>query len=212
MQQGIDAEMQRITDLQREQRARLEELEGQRRQREKFLAEVSGRIANDRSALGELEKDRKDLETLIERLADMLADIPDDLGNRAGVAAQKGKLKMPVQGPVRHAYGQRRGAGLSWQGWLIGADPGQEVKAVAYGRVAFADWLRGYGLLLIIDHGQGYMSLYGHNESLLQDAGAWVEPGNTISVVGSNPGNDQGLYFELRRNGKAIDPASWMER
>ena len=212
LQQGIDTEIQRIAELQLEQQARLEELAGQRRQREQLLAELSGRISNDQSELAELEKDRQDLETLIERLADMLADIPDDLGSRSGIAEQKGQLRMPVQGPVRHAYGQRRGAGLNRQGWLIGAEPGQEVTAVAYGRVAFADWLRGYGLLLIIDHGQGYMSLYGHNESLLQDAGAWVEPGDAISVVGSNPGSGQGLYFELRRNGKAIDPAAWMAR
>lgn len=212
MQLGIDREMQRITELQREQQSRLEELAEQRRQREQLLAELSASISSDRSELAELEKDRKDLENLIERLADILADIPDDLGSHTGIAAQKGRLRMPVQGPVRHAYGQRRGAGLNWQGWLIGADPGKEVNAIAYGRVAFADWLRGYGLLLIIDHGQGYMSLYGHNESLLQDAGAWVEPGDAISVVGSNPGSGQGLYFELRRNGKAIDPAAWMAR
>lgn len=212
MQQAIDSEMQRIADLQREQQARLDELEQQRLQRRQLLSDLSGRIADNQSQLAELEKDRRDLETLIERLADILADIPDDLGNRTGVAAQKGQLKMPVQGPVQHAFGQRRGAGLNWQGWLIGAAPGEEVSAIAYGRVAFADWLRGYGLLLIIDHGQGYMSLYGHNESLLQDAGAWVEPGEAISVVGSNPGSGQGLYFELRRNGKAIDPAAWMAR
>ena len=113
---------------------------------------------------------------------------------------------------VRHAFGQRRVGGLRWQGWLIGAETGTEVKAVAYGRVAFADWLRGYGLLMIIEHGPGYLSLYGHNESLLREAGAWVEPGEVISVVGSNPGSGQGLYFELRKNGKAIDPASWLAR
>ena len=119
---------------------------------------------------------------------------------------------MPVAGPVKYAYGQSRDGGLSWQGWLIGAEPGTEACAVAYGRVAFADWLRGYGLLIIIDHGHGFMSLYGHNESLLFEVGAWVEPGEAISVVGANPGSDQGLYFELRRGGKAIDPAGWLAR
>jgi septal ring factor EnvC (AmiA/AmiB activator) len=89
---------------------------------------------------------------------------------------------------------------------------GAEASAVAYGRVAFADWLRGYGLMMIIDHGQGFLSLYGHNESLLREVGAWVEPGEIISIVGSNPGNDQGLYFELRKNGKAVDPAAWIAR
>jgi septal ring factor EnvC (AmiA/AmiB activator) len=83
---------------------------------------------------------------------------------------------------------------------------------VAYGRVAFADWLRGYGLMLIIDHGDGFLSLYGNNESLLADVGDWVEPGEMISVVGTNPGMSQGLYFELRKDGKAVDPAAWIQR
>lgn len=212
MQQKIDLEISRISDLQHEQESRLEELVEQRRRREELLTGLSSRMSSDQSQLAELENDRKDLETLLEKLADILADIPDDLDSRAGIARQKGRLQMPLEGPVRHAFGQQRGAGLNWQGWLIGADPGTEVRAVAYGRVAFADWLRGYGLLLIIDHGQGYMSLYGHNESLLQDAGAWVEPREAISIVGTNPGNDQGLYFELRQTGKAIDPAAWMAR
>jgi septal ring factor EnvC (AmiA/AmiB activator) len=95
---------------------------------------------------------------------------------------------------------------------LIEAKTGQDVIAVAYGRVAFADWLRGYGLLLIIDHGEGFMSLYGHNESLLHEAGDWVEPGEAISVLGTVAGGSQGLYFELRKNGKAMDPATWLAR
>ena len=119
---------------------------------------------------------------------------------------------MPVNGPVRHAFGQTRKGGLHWQGWLIGVEAGTEINAVAYGRVAFADWLRGYGLLIIIDHGEGFMSLYGHNESLLYEAGDWVEPEQVISVVGVAAGSNQGLYFELRKNGKAIDPAVWLAR
>ena len=102
--------------------------------------------------------------------------------------------------------------GMNWQGWLIAADPGVEVRAIAHGRVAYADWLRGYGLLMIIDHGDGIMSLYGHNESLLFEVGDWVQPGALISTVGESPGNSQGLYFELRNQGKAVDPATWMSR
>jgi septal ring factor EnvC (AmiA/AmiB activator) len=113
---------------------------------------------------------------------------------------------------VKYAFGQARTGGSRWQGWLIESAAGAEAHAVAYGRVAFADWLRGYGLIMIIDHGQGFLSLYGHNESLLQEVGAWVEPGEIISIVGSNPGSDQGLYFELRKNGKALDPAAWIAR
>lgn len=212
MQQSIDGELERIASLTREQQDVLDRLDGQRQSRQTLLAELERQIGGEESRLRELERNRRDLEALIERLADVLADIPADLGSRLGLAAQKGRLPMPVQGPVKHAYGQPRSGGLNWQGWLIGAAAGVEVSAVAYGRVAFADWLRGYGLLIIIDHGQGFMSLYGHNESLLHEVGAWVEPGATIGVVGANTGNDQGLYFELRKGGKAIDPAAWLAR
>jgi murein hydrolase activator len=212
MQQSIDGELARIASLAREQRELLDRLDGQRQRRQTLLADLAGRIGDEESRLRELERNRRDLEALIERLTDVLADIPADLGSRLGVEAQKGRLPMPVKGPVKYAYGQARSEGLDWQGWLIGAEAGAEVSAVAYGRVAFADWLRGYGLLLIIDHGQGFMSLYGHNESLLHEVGAWVEPGEAVGVVGANTGSEQGLYFELRKGGKAIDPAAWLAR
>ena len=212
LQQGIDKELARLSELQREQQESLAELTQQRTSRGELLLQISSQIDSREAALKELEANRRDLESLIERLADVLGDIPEDLGSHAGISEQKGRLPMPVKGPVRHAFGQDRSSGLDWQGWLIGAETGSEVRAVAYGRVAFADWLRGYGLLLIIDHGEGYMTLYGHNESLLHDAGEWVEAGESISIVGSNPGNTQGAYFELRRNGKAVDPAAWLAR
>ena len=212
MQMSIDRELLGIEQVQSEQKRVLDQLNAQRQERKELLAQLSSQIDSEESRLRELERNRKDLELLIEQLADVLADIPADLGNRTGVAQQKGHLRFPVKGPVRHAFGQQRTGGLKWQGWLIGAESGAEVRAVAYGRVAFADWLRGYGLLLIIDHGQGYLSLYAHNESLLREAGAWVEAGEIISIVGSNPGSGQGLYFELRKNGAAVDPAAWLAR
>jgi septal ring factor EnvC (AmiA/AmiB activator) len=212
MQQSIDRELDRIASLAGEQKALLGRLDGQRQEREALLAELDRQVGSEESRLQELARNRRDLETLIERLTDVLADIPADLGSHVGVEKQKGRLPMPAQGAVKFAYGQGRSGGMNWQGWLIGVEPGTEVSAVAYGRVAFADWLRGYGLLIIIDHGHGFMSLYGHNESLLHEVGAWVEPGEVISVVGTNPGSDQGLYFELRKGGKAIDPAGWLAR
>ena len=119
---------------------------------------------------------------------------------------------MPVKGRVKHAYGQPRTAGLRWQGWLINAGIGSEVKTIARGRVAYSDWLRGYGLLMIIDHGDGYLSLYANNESLLREVGDWVEPGSKISTVGTSPLNGNGLYFEIRKDGKVLDPAVWLKR
>jgi len=212
MQQSIDQELSRVESVQNEQAIVLETLNQQRLAREMLLAQLSGQIDSEESRLRELEQNRKDLEALLERLSNVLADIPADLGSRTGVAGQKGKLPMPLQGPVKYAFGQARTGGSRWQGWLIESPAGAEAHAVAYGRVAFADWLRGYGLIMIIDHGQGFLSLYGHNEGLLQEVGAWVEPGEIISIVGSNPGSDQGLYFELRKDGKALDPAAWIAR
>src|SRR5690606_9322735 len=98
-------------------------------------------------------------------------------------------------------------------GWLLGASAGTEVRAIAHGRVAFADWLRGYGLIAIIDHGDGYMSLYAQNDALLAEAGAWVRPGDVLATVGSSGGQQEAaLYFELRRNGRPVDPATWLRR
>jgi septal ring factor EnvC (AmiA/AmiB activator) len=212
MQQSIDQELSRLEMVQTEQRAVMDDLDQQRIQRRILLAELDERIDNEESRLRELERNQQDLETLLERLTDVLADIPADLGKHLGIARQKGRIPMPVKGPVRHAFGQSRGGGLHWQGWLITAVAGSEVSTIAYGRVAFADWLRGYGLLIIIDHGEGFMSLYGHNESLLYEVGDWVEPGEIISVIGVRTGDDQGLYFELRKNGKSVDPAAWLTR
>lgn len=212
LQAPIDEELERVAALQAEQQSILEELERQRGERLALVAAMAREIGDREDALSELERNRNDLQALIERLADILADIPEDLERETGVAARKGRLPMPVEGPVRHAFGQDRGAGLDWQGWLIAAEVGTEVHSVAHGRVAFADWLRGYGLLLVIDHGDGFMTLYGHNESLLHEAGEWVNGGDVISTVGGNPGGTQGAYFEIRRNGKALDPSAWLAR
>ncbi len=212
MQIKISVELSALDEVQINQQAVLDEMTGQRNQRQAIIDKLSSRIGTDETRLAELEQNRKDLEELLEKLSNVLADIPADLGNRLGPADLKGKMPIPVTGRVKHAYGQPRTAGLRWQGWLIGADVGTDVKAIAYGRVAYSDWLRGYGLLLIIDHGDGFMSLYANNESLLHDVGDWVEPGAMVSTVGSSPLNGSGLYFEIRKNGKAIDPAVWLKR
>jgi septal ring factor EnvC (AmiA/AmiB activator) len=212
MQAKINTELSALDVVQKNQQAILDEIENQREDRLVISKKLSGQINSDEARLTELQQNRKDLEALLDTLSNALADIPTDLGKRLGPKDLKGKLPMPVSGRVKHAYGQARSAGLSWQGWLINASSGSEVQNVAYGRVAFSDWLRGYGLLMIIDHGEGFMSLYGHNESLLHEVGDWIEPGAAISTVGSSPQNGAGLYFEIRRNGKALDPAAWLKR
>lgn len=212
MQSNINKELSALHDVQKNQQSVLDEMTGQRAERQAIIDDLSNQIGSDETRLAELQNNRKDLEALLERLSNVLGDIPADLGKRTGPLDLKGKMSMPAKGRVKHAYGQPRTAGLRWQGWLIGANSGSDVKAVAYGRVAFSDWLRGYGLLMIIDHGDNFMSLYGNNESLIYEVGDWVEAGTTISTVGTSPLNGDGLYFEIRKNGKAMDPAVWLKR
>lgn len=212
MQAKINVELSVLDDVQKSQQSVLNEMTELRNQRQKVVDTLSGRIDSEETRLAELQRDQRDLEALLEKLSDALADIPTNLGRQHGLLELKGKLPIPVKGRVKKAYGQPRTAGLHWQGWLINADAGSDVKPIAYGRVAYSDWLRGYGLLMIIDHGDGFLSLYANNESLLREVGDWVDPGSNISTVGSSPLNGDGLYFEIRKNGKALDPAAWLKR
>lgn len=212
MQVKINVELSAIDVVQRNQQAVLDDMTDQRNQRKVVIDNLASQIDTEETRLAELQRDRHDLEELLEKLSNVLADIPADLGQRQSLDKLKGKLPIPVKGRVKHAYGQPRTAGLHWQGWLISASIGTEVKSIAHGRVAYSDWLRGYGLLLIIDHGDGFMSLYANNESLLREVGDWVESGSDISTVGTSPLNGNGLYFEIRKNSKAMDPAVWLKR
>ena len=126
----------------------------------------------------------------------------------------KGKLKLPVRGELRGRFGSpREEGGVTWKGLFIKSDHGREVHVVADGQVVYADWLRGYGNLLVIDHGGGYMSLYGNNESLLKQVGDSVQSGETVASVGSTGGAlESGVYFELRHEGKPFDPMKWVGR
>ena len=126
-------------------------------------------------------------------------------------SALKGKLRLPIRGEVSNRFGaSREDSGISWKGLFIRANAGTEVKAVANGQVVFADWLRGFGNLIILDHGDGYMSLYGNNQALLKAVGSNVHTGDTIAAVGNSGGNESnGLYYELRRQSLPFDPLSW---
>ena len=127
---------------------------------------------------------------------------------------QKGQLYWPAKGTVKQLFGQWRSTGkVKWQGNMIQAKEGSPIHAVYYGRIAYADWLRGYGLIIIVDHGDGYMSLYGHNQTLLKEVGDWVDHNEIIATVGSSGGLQQiGLYFEIRYNGKPSNPAHWCKK
>ena len=181
-------------------------------ERETVLGKLKAEIRSSDRRLGTLREDEERLKELVTKLARVLADIPSD-GEMKPFNALKGKLPWPAEGSIRARFGEERGkmgAHLTWQGVLIDAPEGRKVRAISHGRVIFADWMRGFGLLAIVDHGEGYMSLYGHNQSLYASVGDWVEPGEVIGASGRSGGQDSaGVYFEIRHKGKPVNPASW---
>lgn len=209
----ITTETQQLQQMRTSAAEEKHNLEATRNKRTVLVSKLKGEISSKDQQLARLMSDEKELQKLIAALSRALEDIPPDIEGKS-FEALKGKLGWPVKGPFLAQYGARRNIGsLSWQGVLISAPEGQQVRAVSQGRVAFAEWLRGYGLLLIIDHGNGYMSLYGYNQSLYRNVGDWVKAGDIVAAVGSSGGQDQsGLYFEIRHNGKPTNPSQWCRR
>jgi len=157
-----------------------------------------------------LQRDRRSLEALLVELRDAIADVPRQLAEDRPFASRRGELPLPVQGRVLRRFGAELSGGLRSDGVLFAAETGSLVRAVAPGRVVYADWLRGHGLLLVIDHGDGWMSLYGQGERLLRGVGDWVGSGDPIARAGRSGGSAvSGLHFELRRNGEPVDPRGW---
>lgn len=195
------------------QQEAVQALEHERAQRAGLLAGLEARHADRASRLAALGRDEQALVALLARLRDVFADIPRQLEGERPLAELKGRLPRPLPGAVRTGFGGTLPDGRTSNGLLITAAAGAEVRSVGHGRVAFADWLRGYGLIAIIDHGNGFMSLYAQNDALLAEAGAWVKPGDVLATAGTSGGQAQpALYFELRRNGKPIDPAGWLAK
>ncbi|HHO60027.1 MAG TPA: peptidase M23 [Thiotrichales bacterium] len=183
----------------------------QRLQRKKLVAQLNNKIKNQEKTLSNLESSRGRIENLLKSLGELLADIPAGPADSKPFKSQKGKLPWPLKGPFLAQYGRSKNQGdLKWNGVLIGADYGTPVRAISHGRVAFADWLQGFGFITIIDHGDGYMSLYGHNESLFKQVGDWVQAGEVIATAGDSGGQTRSaLYFEIRSRGKPVNPTSW---
>ena len=220
-------------DAQKKARAALQ---GERMARQKVFTRIKTDITKNRREIGRLKRDEDRLTRLIDQLAKTLAKDREDRKERRADRIQqkgqsvdteaddsfigrafqtlKGKLKLPTRGELQGRFGnQREDGGVTWKGLFIRADSGQAVKAVADGRVVYADWLRGFGNLLIVDHGGGYMSLYGNNESLLKQVGEKALSGETVASVGSSGGAlESGVYFELRHEGKPFDPMKWVAR
>jgi septal ring factor EnvC (AmiA/AmiB activator) len=200
------------------ERADRARIESERRTRRVVLDRIAGEIRRGRREIGALQADESRLARLVEELGRMLAarkaERPAQAETRTTgpggpFSRLRGQLRLPVRGEILSRFGIQRG-GSTGKGIFIRADEGQPVRAVAGGQVVFADWMRGFGNLLILDHGESYLSVYANNESLLKKPGDGVTGGETVATVGSSGGSERsGLYFELRHLGKAFDPVSW---
>jgi len=213
VRERIAAEGDRLKGLEARREQELESLRGAQERRTRAVASIEQQIKSQGGQLKRLESQARGLEKLIADLRKALANPP--VAKKAPFEPLKGRLPWPVQqGKVLARFGQpRAGGSLRWQGMLIGTDRGARVRAPYAGRVAYADWLPGMGLMIVLDHGGGYLSLYGHNDELFRKVGEPVAAGDVIGSVGDSGGNDQSaLYFEVRRGREPVNPEIWLQR
>lgn len=213
LERRLAAETDKLTELRDQELAAQREVAAARRERAAALAAIEARIAAGGQELSRLQADAAALELLLARLRDALADVKDLRFDQRPFTARRGRLAWPLNGTLLARFGEERGLGeMRWSGVLIAAQPGDPVRAVARGRVVFADWLRGFGLLLIVDHGDGFMTLYGYNEAIYKESGDWVQPGDIVAAVGAGgTRRAPGLYFEVRSRGEPVDPLLWLQ-
>jgi septal ring factor EnvC (AmiA/AmiB activator) len=222
---------EKLAENEKKQQEQRQALIAQQKQRQIVLAGIADKIKNQRKEIETLKQNEKRLSKLIDGLTRLVARPPvrrgaarpgaptapalrnerePDASFSGEFAALRGKLRLPVRGDVTNRFGAPRAEGTHWKGLFVRAPEGAEVKSVAAGQVVFADWLRGFGNLLIVDHGDGYLTVYGNNESLFRQTGDKVKGGEAVASVGNSGGNpESGLYFELRHQGQALDPLKW---
>jgi septal ring factor EnvC (AmiA/AmiB activator) len=198
-----------LAGLKAAQQQQLQQFEHARNDRQQVLASLTAAARTREQSLARLKSQQADLEGLLQQLNRGLKSVaPPD--NATAFGRARGALSWPVAGQVTAKFGDNRASGVKWEGVVIATERDAPVKAVAAGRVVYADWLPGLGLLAIIDHGEGYLSLYGHNDKLLKAVGEPVEAGEAIAAAGDTGGRAAPeLYFEIRRGGRPVDPAPW---
>ncbi len=210
-----ESRRERLKAVERSSRADRERILKERRERKRVFDRLAGDIRKGRREIGVLRADETRLARLIEGIGRVLGRVelvPERDGGREPFSALRGKLRLPVRGELGGRFGAPRGAALAEaKGVFIRAAEGQPVRAVGRGQVVYADWMRGFGNLMIVDHGESYLSIYANSESLLKQVGEPVASGETIATTGSSGGNEEtGLYFELRHQGRAFDPLRWV--
>lgn len=205
----VDAEQAQLSETQlalRESRSRLQDSQ---QQRKKTVAQLQAMISGQQATLVDLKQSQTALAEAIEHIKE-LALSPITL---EGLKPLRGRLNRPARGRVRNYFGKRRHGRLAWKGIIIEGKEGSSINTIHHGQVLFADWLKGFGWVIVINHGDGYMSLYGHNQTLLKAVGEKVEAGEPIALLGQSGGQDiASLYFEIRYQGKAINPMRWFKK
>lgn len=211
IEQQVSEQKTDLEKLKDEKTADSDRLKNVQANRKQLLVRLQAQLRKKSDELAALQRDEKNLQQLVESLRKALREIPPSTAPLKSISPLKGKLVWPVEGRIGMPFGAVQADGkLRSRGVLISASAGADVHAIASGQVVFADWLRGFGLLLIIDHGKGYMSLYGYNRSLFREVGDRVEAGDLIATVGDSGGRERsGLYLELRKDGRPFDPAPW---
>ncbi|MFC4655424.1 murein hydrolase activator EnvC family protein [Rheinheimera marina] len=209
----VQQELQVRTEQQQQAQRELEEqqtdLQQARVSQQASVKKIQAFLVSNKQQLDYLKQNEQSLQSTLSKLkAAALA-----AKQRLDIPKTKGNLPWPVRGDILQSYGEQRLAGVSSRGILIAAAEGTQVKTVAAGQVLYADWLKGYGWVIIVDHGSGIMSLYGHNQALLKKPGDAVLAGEAVALVGASGGQTQsGLYFEIRQKGSAINPVSWLQK
>ncbi|MEZ9057304.1 murein hydrolase activator EnvC [Vibrio pelagius] len=206
------AEQEQIATLLKQQTTKRDQLAKTQEQRKKTVGSIKKRISGDKTYLAELQRNETRLKAEIAK-AEKAARERRNAVPMDGLAKRKGKLPWPIKGKVLHNYGTRQTGQVNWKGMVINASYGQQVKSVYSGTVVFAEYLRGYGLVVLLDHGKGDMTLYGFNQALLKKEGDKVKAGEAIALAGDTGGQSRpSLYFEIRRNSQAQNPKSWLVR
>lgn len=220
--------LKNVTQLRKKKEKNAKKLEKRKEAKKITLSKISNKLKSQKSKKQKLQQDEKKLSNLVKNLMLKLKaeekrrrlgkkeitdkkKIVDIEAYKINFAKLKKKLKLPIKGKIIHKYNsKRRDTGTRWKGLFIKAKEGSNVTSVASGQVVFSDWLRGFGNIIIIDHGKSYMSLYGNNDSLLKQKGEYIKGGDVIALSGNSGGNkNNGLYYELRHNGKPFNPLKW---
>ena len=208
---AIQKEIRQLDLLRQSKEAETKQLTKLKLKRKKLVETLTKEIASKNDQLTELEINAQELQQLIDSVRQTIEEM-DFTQPLEGLKKLKGRLKWPTSGKQIQRYGSLN-QGQRSSGILIAGREGIEINSIHHGRVVYADWLRGFGLLMIVDHGKGYMSLYGYNQALYKEVGDWVEAGEAVSTLGQSGGQKQpALYFELRHQGKPINPKRWFKR